>query len=125
MAALYRRRHKRRWSGDRAERRKYLAIRVMLLADTVVIIAMAVLLAMSDDLTIFNAELDPWLLALYILAWLGVVGAIPTLWITIQFWRNHVGGRWSRIHHALIAASSAFIAWFFVVFRIAGTTLNY
>jgi hypothetical protein len=36
-----------------------------------------------------------------------------------------VGGRWSGIHHALIAASTVMIAWLFVTFRIAGTTLIY
>jgi CubicO group peptidase (beta-lactamase class C family) len=124
-AALYRRWRERHWSQDRTERRQYLAIRMILLADAIEIIAMVVLLIMSGNLTIFNAELDPWLLALYALAWLGVLGAAPMLWIAIQFWRGHVGGRWSRIHHSLIAASGVFLAWFFVVFRIAGTTLNY
>ena len=63
--------------------------------------------------------------ALYALAWLGVFGAIPSLWAATMFWRNGIGSRWSRIHHSLIAASSVMIAWFFLTFRIAGTTLNY
>jgi hypothetical protein len=64
-------------------------------------------------------------LALYALAWLGVFGAVPTLWAAIRFWRQGAGSRWSRIHHTLIAASTVMLAWFFVIFRIAGTTLNY
>jgi CubicO group peptidase (beta-lactamase class C family) len=59
------------------------------------------------------------------LAWLGVFGAVLTLWAAALFWRNGVGNRWSRIHHSLIAASSVMIAWFFVTFHIAGTTLTY
>ncbi|MBI3274398.1 MAG: hypothetical protein HYZ60_00205 [Methylocystis sp.] len=64
-------------------------------------------------------------MTLYALAWLGVLGAIPTVWIAVQFWRKGVGGRWTRAHHSLIAASAVMVAWFFVTFHIAGTTLNY
>src|SRR5215831_7641006 len=61
----------------------------------------------------------------YALTWLGVFGAILTLWTTTLFWRNGVRSRWSRVHHSLIAASSVMIAWFFLTFHIAGTTLTY
>src|SRR5262249_1910689 len=50
---------------------------------------------------------------LYAFAWLGVCGAILTVWAASLFWRTGVGSRWSRIHHSLIAASSVMIAWFF------------
>jgi CubicO group peptidase (beta-lactamase class C family) len=125
VAALWRRWRKRRWSEDSGNRRNFLAARLVLLADAVVIGATAVLFAMSTDLTIFNDALDPLLLALYALAWLGVFGAVLTLWAAIGFWRNGVGSRWSRVHHSLIAASSVMIAWFFLTFHIAGTTLTY
>ena len=77
------------------------------------------------NLTMLNDALDPKLIALYIAAWIGVIGAIAVVWAAVRFWRNGVGSRRSRIHHTLLAASSVMIAWFFVVFRIAGTTLNY
>jgi hypothetical protein len=38
---------------------------------------------------------------------------------------RRIGSRWSRIHHTLIAASCVMLAWFFVMFHIAGATLNY
>jgi hypothetical protein len=47
------------------------------------------------------------------------------VWAAATFWRDSVGTRWSRVHHTLIAASSVMMAWFFLTFRIAGTTLNY
>lgn len=126
IAALWRRWRERRWSEDRGNRRKYLAVRLVLLVDVLVIAAAAVLFAMRfADLTIFNDALDPLLIALYALAWLGVFGAIPALWAAIQFWRNGVGSRWSRVHHSLLAASSVLLAWFFLTFHIAGTTLSY
>jgi hypothetical protein len=126
VAALWRRWRKRRWSEDRGDRRRYLAVRLVLLVDAAVIVAAAALFVMRFiDLAIFNDSLDPLLCVLYALAWLGVFGAIPTLWAATRFWRNRVGSRWSRVHHSLIAASSVMIAWFFLTFHLAGTTLSY
>lgn len=125
VTALWRYWRKRPWSQDGGDRRSHLAVRMVLLVDAVVIVATGVLFLKSADLTIFNDALDPLLLVIYGLAWLGVFGAIPALWAALRFWRNRVGGRWSRIHHFLIAASSVMIAWFFLTFGIAGTTLTY
>jgi hypothetical protein len=83
------------------------------------------LFVMSSDPTIFNDALDPWLLLLYAFGWLGVFGTALTLRAAVQFWRKGIGRRWSRVHHAQIAASNAMLAWFFLTFHIAGTTLNY
>jgi CubicO group peptidase (beta-lactamase class C family) len=126
VAALWRYWRKRRWSQDSGDRRKYLSVRLVLLVDTAVIVAAAVLFTMRFiDLSIFSDALDPLLLVFYALAWLGVFGAILTLWAAILFWRNGTGSRWSRFHHSLIAASSMMIAWFFLTFHLAGTTLTY
>ncbi len=126
FAALWRRWHKKRFSESRAEVHLYRAARLVLLLDIIVILAVMTLYALAlADLTILNDAHDFKLIALYIAAWIGVVGAIAVVWTAVRFWRNGVGSRWSRIHHALLAASSVMIAWFFVVFRIAGTTLNY
>ena len=76
LAALWRYLRKRRWSEDSGERRNFLAVRLVMLVDVAVIGAVAVLFAKSSDYTIFNDALDPWLLALYALAWLGVFGAL-------------------------------------------------
>jgi preprotein translocase subunit SecY len=123
VAALWRLWRKKRWSQDR---RRYLAVRLVLLVDALVIIATAVLFIMPGiDPRILNDALDPLLLVLYALAWLGVFGAILTVWAAGLFWRNGVGSRWSRVHHSLIAASGVMIAWFFLTFHIAGTTLTY
>jgi len=123
IAALWRYWRKKPWSTNRNDRRNFLAVRLILLADAAVVVAIAVFFTMPA--TVYNEALDPFMLVFYALAWLGVLGAIPIVWATVLFWRNGVGGRWSRIHHSLIAASGAMVAWFFVVSRIAGTTLNY
>jgi CubicO group peptidase (beta-lactamase class C family) len=125
VAALWRRWRNRRWSQDRDERRSHLAVRLVLLVDAAVIAATVVLYVRSSDLTIFSGALDPLLLALYALAWTAVFGAVPALWVATRFWRHGTGSRWARVHHSLLAASSVMMAWFFLTFHIAGTTLNY
>jgi CubicO group peptidase (beta-lactamase class C family) len=126
ITALSRHWRKKPWSQDRGDRRKYWAARLVVLVDAIVIVATAVLCLMSlRDPTIFNDALDPLMLVFYALAWLGIFGAIVTVSAATRFCRTGVGSRWSRIHHALIAASSVLIAWLFLTFRIAGTTLTY
>ena len=126
VAALWRFWRKKPWSEVSSDRRKYLAARLVLLVDAAVIVAAVVLFIRgSIDPTIFNDALDHVLVVLYALAWLGVFGAMASLWVATLFWRNGVGSRWSRIHHSLIAASTVMLAWFFLTFRIAGTTLIY
>src|SRR5207245_4021897 len=101
VAALWRLWRKKRWSQDSGDRRKYLAVRLVLLMDAVVIVAAAVFFIMAGSAPrILHDTLDPLLLVLYALAWLGVFGAILTVWQATRFWRNGVGRRWSRIHHA-------------------------
>jgi hypothetical protein len=125
IGALWRRRRKRLWSEDGGDRLRHFAARLVLFVDVAVIVALGILVFRSSDLTVFNDALDPLLVLLYALAWLGVFGAALTLWVVAMFWRKAAGSRWSRIHHTLIAASSVMLAWFFVMFHIAGTTLNY
>ena len=123
MAAVWRRWRKRRWSQDRRDRRRHLAVRLVLLVDAIVVAATTVLVFAYA--TRLDDALEPLLLVLYGLAWLAVLGAILTLWAAAPFWRHGVGSRWSRVHHSLIAAGSTVLAWFFLTFHIAGTTLIY
>jgi CubicO group peptidase (beta-lactamase class C family) len=126
VAALWRLWRNRPWSEARGDRHKHLAVRLVLFADAAVIVAtVALFIVGSLNPTIYDDALDQVLIALYALAWVGVLGGVATLWVATLFWRRGVGSRWSRIHHFLIAASAVIIAWFFVTFRIAGTTLIY
>ena len=126
VAVLWRILRKRRLSEDDGDRRNYLTVRLVLIVDAIVIMTTAVVFAIGAlDYTIFNDALDPLVLGLYALAWLGVLGVPVAVWAAITFWRNGTGKLWFRIHHSLLAASAAMLAWFFVTFRIAGTTLNY
>jgi CubicO group peptidase (beta-lactamase class C family) len=126
FAALWRRWRNRRFSEVLTDRRLYHAVRLVLLVDLIAFLGAAIVFAFATaDLTLLTEKLDPLILALYTAAWIGVIGAVAVVWAAVRFWRNGAGGRWVRIHHTLLAASSVMIAWFFVVFRIAGTTLNY
>ena len=113
VAALRRCWRRTAWSESAVDRRLYAAARLVALVDVAVIVATLTLFALSKgDLTYLTDSLDPWLVIIYVLAWLGVVGAIPTIWIAVRFWRKGAGGWRTRAHHSLIAASTAFLAWF-------------
>jgi hypothetical protein len=126
IGALWRRRRKRRWTEDGGDWRRHLAARLVLFVDAAVIVVLGILVLKGGrDLTVFNDALNPLLLLLYALAWLGVFGAAAAVFAAAVFWRDGAGSLWLRIHHTLIAAASVILAWFFVTFHIAGTTLNY
>lgn len=125
IAALWRRRHGKRERGNAAALRGGLAARLVLGVDVAVIVAFTIVVTTGvRDLAVFSDALDPVLVVLQALAWLGVFGAVPAVLAAAAAWRG-AGTRWSRIHNTLMAAASVMLAWFFVTFHLAGTTLNY
>jgi len=91
----------------------------------VIVAVCTVYIAATLNPTILSDGFDPALVTLYACAWLGIFGSLIVLWIAWQFGRKRMGAQWARIHHILIAASSVILAWFFLNWHIAGTTLNY
>jgi CubicO group peptidase (beta-lactamase class C family) len=125
IAALLRRRSGKPFSEDRTICSMYTLSRLVLLIDLAAVALLLAICAQAADPTNFNAGLDWAIITLYGVAWCSVPGAFANLWIAVQFWQRGAGGSWARIYHSLIAASAIVIAWFFVTFHIAGTTLNY
>jgi CubicO group peptidase (beta-lactamase class C family) len=124
VAALWRRRRVP-FGNSQRDRRDHLWVRAVLVLDVLTLMGVLLLAGAASDITRFNAKLDPALVALYLCAWLGSLGAAMVIWVAFRFWRDRVGSIWARAHHILIAASAAVLAWFFVTWRIAGVTLNY
>lgn len=124
VAALWRRWRKRASDLPPADRRWLVIVRLAVLADLLVIAALATLAA-RNDASLLNDALDPALIAIYALAWLGAPGGGVALFVAVDFWRRRVGGRWTRLHQSALAASGLVIGYVFLVFHIAGTTLNY
>ncbi|OAI27435.1 hypothetical protein A1351_13190 [Methylosinus sp. R-45379] len=123
-AALWRRWRRRPAPLAAGDRRLLAAARLALLADLLVVAALVALFARTDP-SVMNDALDPALIAIYALAWLGVAGAAIALYAASAFWRRRVGGAWTRLHQSALATSALMIAYVFVTFHIAGTTLNY
>ncbi len=81
FAALWRRWRKKRFSEVRVDRRMHRAVRLVLLLDIIVVLAVITLYSLAiANLTILNDAQDPKLIALYIAAWIGVLGAIAVVW---------------------------------------------
>jgi len=124
IAALWRRWRKTPPSLPAADRRLRAIVRLALLVDLIVVAALAIL-SLKADISVYDDAFDPALIAIYALAWLGALGGAVALFAAIDFWRRRVGGAWTRIHQSGLAASALMIAYVFVTFHIAGTTLNY
>jgi len=123
LAAVVRKRRRLPFGKAVRDRREYLWVRLVLALDLLAVAGIAGV--GSLDLTKWNATLDPWLILLYVVAWLGVLGSPVVVWITWRFWRDRVGSRWARVHQTLLGSAVVILAWFCATWRIAGTTLNY
>ena len=126
VAAAIRRRRLCQFSNAEQDGRDFRRVRVVLAIDLLALAGVGLVASIATkDLTRLNPSLDPWLVLIYALAWLGVLGSPTVVWIACRFWRDGVGTRWARIHHTALAAAATVFAWFAITWRIAGTTLNY
>jgi CubicO group peptidase (beta-lactamase class C family) len=101
-------------------------VRLVLCIDIAVAAAVTFLLQADwDKRQIFVDGLDPWLIALYIAAWLGVLATPLVVWIAYRSWQESGTPLWTRIHYTLVATAMMTAAWIAIEWRIAGTTLNY
>jgi CubicO group peptidase (beta-lactamase class C family) len=122
---------RRRRSGappaeDRAMRSARVAIRLVAALQVGLLIAVVALyVAANADITMLGDDLDPVLVVMSIGAWLATLGSLLAIWIAWRFWRRRAGSLWTRLHQTLLAASTLAMAWFFVAWHIAATTLNY
>ena len=73
------------------DRRLQIAVQFFLLLDMIVIAGAAFIFAKVDPGQL-DDEFDPVLLAIYALAWLGVLGAGVAVFAAFDLWRRRVGG---------------------------------
>jgi hypothetical protein len=125
-AAYLRRRRGAVFGRDPSDRKSFVFIRLVALLHVAVLGTMiGAGLWIGGDVSKLDGRLDPALAVLFALAWLGVLGAPAAAVMAFSLIQNRVGGRWSRIHHALLALAGLVLGWFFVAYNIAGTTLRY
>jgi CubicO group peptidase (beta-lactamase class C family) len=123
FASIVRRLRHRPLGRTPADTVYFVLLRAFLGVDVLVLAALIAFLRIGPD-HLTDAS-DPRLAALYALAWLAVVGAPFAVWVAIRFWRERAGGLWLRIHQSGLAAAALAMAWFFVHWHVAGTTLKF
>lgn len=124
VAALWRGLRKAPAALAPEDRRRLAFARLALLVDLLVLMALLFLFRRTDP-SAWNDALDPALIAIYALAWLGVLSSVAVPFVALGFWRRRVGGTWTRLHQSALAVSALMFAYVFVTFHIAGTTLSY
>jgi len=125
-AALWRRAGLGGMIATPGTRKRLAFIRIVLCIDLGVAAAVIWLVRADwDQRQIFVDALDPWLVALYAAAWLGVLATPVVLWLTYGLWKQSGIGVLARIHYAMVGVAVTTAAWFAVAWHIAGTTLNY
>jgi len=126
VAAGVRRRFRQRFGDRSRDKREFISVRLALIPYLLSAVAVGWLRQLGmTDLTAFGPGLDTWLMALYAVAWLAVLGAPWIGWVTFRFWRDRVGNLFARVHQSAIAVSAIILSWAAVNWHIAGTTLRY
>lgn len=125
-AALLRKAGAMRVPDHRGFSRRARFVRLALCIDMAVAAAVIVLVRADwDKRQVFVDSLDPWLIALYVCAWLGVLATPLVGWIAYRLWRESGTPAWARIRYTVVATAMIAAAWIAIEWRIAGTTLNY
>src|SRR5262249_31047568 len=126
VAARVRRRFQQRFGSTSRDRLEFISVRLALIPYLLGAVAVVWLyqLGMSGSAA-FGPGLDPWLIVIYAVAWLGVLGAPWIAWVTVRVWGDRVGNLFARIHQSAIAVSAIILSWAAVNWHIAGTTLQY
>jgi hypothetical protein len=65
----------------------------------------------------------PYALLMFVLAWLGTVGAAISAWRLIRQWKQL--GAWKRVAGTLTTCAAVLLALFCVIWRVAGTNVNF
>jgi len=121
------RKWRRRPFGNTVQDRRYfvLARSSALLQIITSAIVIAGLVFLQSDPSLLSPSLDPVLVIVYGVAWASVLASVIPVFVAIRFWKGKVGSLWQRVDHSVMALSSIALAWFFVVWRIAGVSVNY
>jgi len=126
VAIGVRRRFRQKFGDTSRDKREFISVRLALIPYLLSAVAVGWLRQLGmTDLTAFGPGLDPWLMALYAIAWAAVLAAPWIGWVTFRFWRDRVGNLFARIHQSAIAVSAVILSWAAVNWHIAGTTLQY
>ncbi|MDX2143382.1 MAG: hypothetical protein SFV19_08510, partial [Rhodospirillaceae bacterium] len=126
VTAYLRRRRAVDFGRDASDRKAFILVRAVAALDVAVLGTLMVLgVWIAGDVSKLDGRLDPAFAAIYAAAWLAAFAAPVSVLLVYRFWQERIGSRWSRIHHGLLATSSVILAWFFVTYHIAGTTLRY
>ncbi|HUN74046.1 MAG TPA: serine hydrolase domain-containing protein [Steroidobacteraceae bacterium] len=112
-------------NGPRLNRRLLFVHAALLLHLAAAAALIFLIVADWDKRQIFVDALDPWLVAIYVDAWLAVLATPIVAWIAYRTWRQAGAGALTRSYFTVVAAAMLVSAWFALVWHVAGTTVKY
>jgi hypothetical protein len=84
-----------------------------------------VFLRATDDPTILNDALDPYLIAIYGAGWLAAAFSLVLAWSMIKAWANSAGNVMPRLYFSLACLSSLALSTIAIRWHLIGTSLIY
>jgi CubicO group peptidase (beta-lactamase class C family) len=90
-----------------------LTLFVALLGWLLLVVAIA-----SDSSLLLEGTAAPWMVPLYVLGVLALVGVIPVVYHTVRCWMAPRRGRWVLLGETLLALSAVYLGWLIVALRM-------
>jgi hypothetical protein len=77
-----------------------------------------------DENVLLHGSATPWMLLLYVLGVIALLGAVA---IVIHTWRNRSAARsrWVRAGELVLAVAAIYLAWFILAFGLVSFNLHY
>jgi hypothetical protein len=127
LSALIRRRYGHVFALKGTAALAYRLSRIACLADLFALAAWTGLIvaATSSARGLFDASLDPWLLAIEGITLAAVILAAGPLFNLVVVWRDRTRGWWAKTSSLIIVVATLSLAWFAVTLRLAQFNTHY
>ncbi len=104
----------------------YRLVRLVAIVDLVVAFGwLAMLTMVSQDFSLLDDGLDPWMHILQFGSLLGVVGALVALYNLVVVWGDGARSWWAKISSVLVALAAVVMAWFVFLLHLMGPGVNF
>lgn len=87
-------------------------------------VALVVAISVNEDF-ILKGTCNPWLVALYVLGVVALLGALAVVINAVKAWMPPQRGGWVRLGETLLGLSALYLAWFIVAFGLVSFSLDY
>ncbi len=126
VTVLVRRRYRQSFALAGRRAHLYRLVRAAAVVDVVLAVGWVSLISLLDGhITLLNDPINPWLIALYVLGYLGIAGAVAGVWNFAEVLVDRRRGWWAKLTGASLAFATVGAAWLIIGQHLVGPGLEF